>query len=231
MSRPGRWAALVLGVALATLGLWFIADAGTGKSRATPAAEQAAPSLADSDLTAQADSDQADAARIFLSEADAERAYRQGLLPAGVHSILNLDRTMRHGEFHWNDDGVPPGELSIRVDIRRQLVSVFRAGHEIGAAVVLYGADGKETPLGRFPVLRKSEDYRSRAYDAPMPYSLWMTNDGVALHGSSVDQGRATNGCVGVPLGFARLLFGAAEVGDVVEVVRSPPENAGAKTA
>src|SRR5690606_24847367 len=70
MSRPGRWAALVLGVALATLGLWFIADVGAGKSRATPPAEQAEPSLADSDLTDQADADQADAARIFLSEAD-----------------------------------------------------------------------------------------------------------------------------------------------------------------
>jgi lipoprotein-anchoring transpeptidase ErfK/SrfK len=54
-----------------------------------------------------------------------------------------------------------------------------------------------------------------------MPYSLWLTGDGVAVHGSDVRWGRATHGCVGVPVDFARRLFAAAEEGDVVHIVRS----------
>lgn len=159
--------------------------------------------------------------RVMLSESDVRRGVEAGLLPTGVKSVLDVKGTMRHGEFRWDDNGVPPGRLDVRVDVDRQLVSVFRGGHEIGAAVVLFGADGKPTPIGRFPIKDKREDYHSRTYDAPMPYSLWLTDDGVAVHGSNVRDGRATNGCVGVPIEFARLLFEQASVGDVVEVVSS----------
>lgn len=166
--------------------------------------------------------DKHQASRLFLGASDAERGANQGLLPAGTRSVLNINKTMKYGDFEWDTEGVPEGELLIRVDLRRQLVSVFRGGHEIGTAVALYGMDGKETPLGRFPILSKVEDYRSRSYDAPMPYTLWMTNDGVAMHASSVAEGRATNGCVGVPLGFARHIFALTQPGDIIEVVRSP---------
>lgn len=163
--------------------------------------------------------------RVFLSAQDARRGAEAGLLPEGARSILDVDRTLHHGEFRWDDAGVPAGPLDVRVDLDRQLISVFRGGHEIGVAVALYGMDGKPTPQGRFPIKAKLEDYRSRTYDAPMPYSLWLTDDGVAVHGSKVRGGRATNGCVGVPIDFARLLFEQASVGDVVEIVA-----AGART-
>lgn len=159
--------------------------------------------------------------RVFLSEADARRGAEEGLLPSGARSILTVGKTLHHGEFRWDDAGVPAGKLEVRVDVDRQMLSVFRGGHEIGTAVVLYGADGKPTPLGRFPIKSKRADYHSRTYDAPMPFSLFLTDDGVAVHGSNVRWGRASNGCVGVPEEFARLLFEAANVGDVVEVVAS----------
>lgn len=159
--------------------------------------------------------------RVFLTAVDAQRGASEGLLPAGVHSLLDVKQQLKHGEFRWDDKGVPPGELAIRVDVDRQLVSVFRGGHEIGTAVVLYGADGKPTPLGKFPIKTKYADYHSRTYDAPMPYSMFINDEGVAVHGSNVRWGRASNGCVGVPVEFARLLFNAAKVGDVVEVVAS----------
>jgi lipoprotein-anchoring transpeptidase ErfK/SrfK len=157
--------------------------------------------------------------RVFLSPQDAQRGAELGLLPPGVRSILKVQETMHHGDFRWDDADVPAGKLAIRADVDRQLVSVFRGGHEIGTAVVLYGTTRKATPLGRFPIKAKYPDYHSRTYNAPMPYSLWLTDDGVAVHGSSVRNGRATHGCVGVPIEFARLLFDAAEVGDVVEIV------------
>jgi lipoprotein-anchoring transpeptidase ErfK/SrfK len=109
--------------------------------------------------------------------------------------------------------------LWIRVDPRAQLISVFRAGHEIGTAVILYGADGLETPTGKFPILAKLKDHHSATYDAPMPYTLRLTADGVAIHASDVRWGLATHGCVGVPKEFAARLFSAASVGDEVFVV------------
>nr|WP_245198001.1 L,D-transpeptidase family protein [Sphingomonas kaistensis] len=150
-------------------------------------------------------------------EASAEGGFRQVPL-----SLLRVNRRMHYGDFEWNDEGVPAGPITIRVDLRTQLLSVFRGGHEIGTAVALYGADSKETPLGSFPVLWKGKDHRSSLYDAPMPFTLRLTGDGVAIHGSNVRWGAATHGCVGVPTEFARHLFAQAKVGDVVTIVRTP---------
>lgn len=159
--------------------------------------------------------------REALSPAELDIAVRGGLLPPGTKSLLTTQGPMRHGDFIWNADGVPAGKVKIWVDLRTQLISVFRDGHEIGTAVVVYGAENMQSPTGRFPILTKSRDYHSRAYDAPMPYSVFITNTGVALHGSPISSRRATHGCVGLPVEFARLLFGAAQVGDEVEIVRS----------
>lgn len=131
---------------------------------------------------------------------------------------------MQYGDFVWNDNGVPEGPMSVRVDLRTQLLSVFRAGHEIGTAVVLYGADSKETPLGLFPILWKGKNHRSNLYDAPMPFTLRLTGDGVAIHGSEVRWGAATHGCIGVPTKFAQHLFDEVGVGDPVIILRSDGE-------
>ena len=144
-------------------------------------------------------------------------------LPGGrrevVHSMLNITKPMQFGDFVWNQDHIPAGTVWVRIDLNRQLLSVFRGGHEIGSAVVLFGTDGKPTPRGRFTILQKDADHYSQSYDAPMPYMLRLTNDGVAIHGSNVRQGWATHGCIGVPLEFARLLFAAAKKGDTVVIV------------
>lgn len=159
--------------------------------------------------------------RLYLGTADHGEAVRRGLVPEGTKSVLQTAEAMRHGQFVWQDDGKAAGDLLVWVDLDRQLVSAFRGGHEIGTSVILYGAEGRDSPLGSFPIKDKRERYHSRAYDAPMPYSLWLTDDGVALHGSDVRWGRATHGCVGVPVEFARRLFDAAEEGDVVRILRS----------
>jgi hypothetical protein len=149
--------------------------------------------------------------------------YPQLALPGGrretVRSILNIAKPMRFGDFVWNEDDIPAGPVWVRIDLTRQLLSVFRGGHEIGSAVILYGSDGKATPTGSFTILEKDPDYYSRSYHAPMPYMLRLTKDGVAIHGSNVREGWATHGCIGVPLNFARLLFGAAKKGDPVVIL------------
>jgi lipoprotein-anchoring transpeptidase ErfK/SrfK len=138
-----------------------------------------------------------------------------------IRSVLNVRKRMRYGEAVWNEDAVPPGPIWIRVDLTRQLLSVFRGGHEIGTAVVLYGAGDKPSPEGTFAILQKAEDYHSRTYDAPMPFTLRLTEDGVAIHGANVRRRAATHGCIGVPEDFARRLFARASIGDTVSIERS----------
>ena len=81
--------------------------------------------------------------------------------PRRVRSLLNIRKPLQHGQFIWNDTGVAAGPVWLRVDVKAQTISVFRAGHEIGTAVVLYGADKKPTPLGTFAVLDKRRDHVS----------------------------------------------------------------------
>ena len=149
--------------------------------------------------------------------------YPQLTLPGGRHilvrSMLNITSPMHFGDFAWNEHRIPAGPVWVRIDLSRQLLSVFRAGHEIGTAIILYGTDGKPTPTGRFAILEKDKDHYSHSYDAPMPYMLRLTNDGVAIHGSNVRKGWATHGCIGIPLDFARLLFAATSKGDEVAIL------------
>lgn len=149
--------------------------------------------------------------------------YPRLLLPDGsarsVKSMLNVPKRMRYGDFAWNDDGIPRGPVWVRVDLKLQTISVFRAGHEIGSAIILYGTDGKATPTGVFPVLQRAAQHRSTLYDADMPFMLRLTTDGVAIHASNVRAGAATHGCIGIPLPFAKLLFDQVRRGDLVAII------------
>ena len=157
--------------------------------------------------------------RVLLSQAQVRQALASGTLDRPVRSLLSVQNPMRFGDYRWSDQGVPSGPLWIRVDLRAQLLSVFRAGHEIGTAVIVYGGDNKKTPAGKLRILAKARKHRSSLYDAEMPYTLRLTNDGVSIHGSNVRWGAATHGCIGVPLAFAQRLFEATKVGDEVVVV------------
>lgn len=159
--------------------------------------------------------------RVFLTKTQLKQAVAGGTFDHPVKSLLKVRAPLHYGDYVWNDRGVPAGPTWVRVDLASQLISVFRAGHEIGTAVVVYGADGLPTPAGKFPILAKLKNHRSETYDAPMPYTLRLTGDGVSIHGSSVRWGAATHGCIGVPLPFAERLFGATKVGDEVVVTGS----------
>ena len=125
---------------------------------------------------------------------------------------------MRFGQSVWDDTGQSGGLIWLRVDLKRQLLSVFRNGDEIGSSVIIYGADGKPTPRGTFHVMAMLMDHRSTLYDATMPYTLRLTKDGVAIHGSDVRVNAATHGCIGVPTDFAARRFSVAHLGDTVQV-------------
>ena len=157
--------------------------------------------------------------RTFVTDAQNFQARAEGLFDRDVKSVLNVRKRMQYGQYIWDENNVPQGPMWVRVDLGRQIISVFRGGHEIGTAVILYGADEKETPIGVFPILAKIEDHKSITYDnAPMPYTLRLTGDGVSIHGSDVRWGRATHGCIGVTLEFAHKLFDDVSKGDQVTI-------------
>ncbi len=159
--------------------------------------------------------------RLAVPQASARLAVAQGLILRPVSTILAVPGRMQYGDYRWDDKGVVKGPTWVRVDLKSQIISVFRGGDEIGTAVILYGADGLPTPTGKFPILAKLKDHRSQTYDAPMPYTLRLTADGVSIHGSNVRWGYATHGCVGVPTAFAAKLFENVSVGDEVLIVGS----------
>ena len=163
--------------------------------------------------------------RIFLTDVQLSQALKAGTIDRPIRSLLAVKAPMHFGDYAWNDTAVPDGRTWIRIDLRSQLISVFRAGHEIGTAVIVYGGDNKETPVGTLQVLAKARDHRSSLYEAEMPYMLRLTDDGVAIHASNVRWGAATHGCIGVPLAFAQRLFGATRIGDEVVIVQAEPNN------
>lgn len=144
---------------------------------------------------------------------------------------LALDRGLEHGDYAWNATGVPAGRITIEIDLTAQTLSVFRSGHEIGRAAILYGTDENPTPTGTFTILEKDIDHVSNLYEAAMPYMLRLTNDGIAIHGSEVIYGRASRGCIGVPDEFAALLFREARIGDRVTIRRGAAPVAAPPTA
>lgn len=159
--------------------------------------------------------------RLILNQTQIQQAMAEGVVDRPIKSLLKVKGPLQFGDYQWDDTAIPSGQTWVRVDLGKQLLSVFRDGHEIGTSVIVYGGDNKQTPPGTLHVLAKARDHRSSLYDADMPYTLRLTGDGVSIHGSTVASGKATHGCVGVPLAFAERLFDTMKVGDEV-VIMSP---------
>jgi lipoprotein-anchoring transpeptidase ErfK/SrfK len=138
-----------------------------------------------------------------------------------IKRILPINGPIKYGKWHWDDANVPDGPIVITVDLDARVLSVFKGGYEIGATAVLLGTSEKPTPLGSFPIKWKKADHYSSIYDqAPMPFTQNLTDDGVAIHGTKVEKGYASHGCIGVPDDFGRKLFGVTKLGDKVIITK-----------
>ncbi len=168
-----------------------------------------------------------DPAKIPLTDervpsASAESAVapvNQGLV---IKRVLPIKGPIKYGEWHWDDAGVPDGPLVITVDLEARVISIFRDGYEIGAAAAMLGTEAHPTPTGTFPIISKERHNVSEKYgNAPMPWTLRLTPDGIAIHGGSeVENGYASHGCIAIPDGLASRLFAEASKGDKVIITR-----------
>ena len=129
------------------------------------------------------------------------------------------------GRFVWHDDGGATGPVRIVVSIPLQLAFVWRANRLVGVSSVSTGVAGYDTPTGTFTILEKDRDHHSNIYDeAPMPWMLRLTWDGVALHAGKVTGEPASHGCVRLPAAFAKRLFEIADLGASVTVIDDVPD-------
>lgn len=197
--------AVVIGLGLVGASLWL-------GSRTQRAAATAAPAAAVPADGATASDAPADNTRLVIKR------------------VLPINGPIRYGEWHWDEAGAPAeGVLVITVDLDARVLSVFRDGYEIAATAVLLGTQEKPTPTGLFPITQKNADHHSNIYEgAPMPYMMRLTNDGVSIHGTNVQNGYASHGCVGVPTPFAKKLFGITRLGTPVYITRGKMVGVGA---
>jgi lipoprotein-anchoring transpeptidase ErfK/SrfK len=134
-------------------------------------------------------------------------------------SVVEKAARLRPGQYIWEAKGRSTGPLFLVIDLSTQRATLYRNGVVIGASTVSTGRKGRETPTGVFTILQKKVVHRSRTYDdAPMPYMQRLTWKGVALHAGRVPGYRTSHGCIRLPRGFARQLYGVTRIGTPVMI-------------
>jgi hypothetical protein len=101
--------------------------------------------------------------------------------------------------------------VDIHIDKTNQRMFVAVDGVTRYVWSVSTGAGGYDTPSGDFRPFRMERDHFSREWDnAPMPYSIFFTTEGHAIHGSNHTRSLgqpASHGCVRLAPHHARKLF------------------------
>lgn len=120
------------------------------------------------------------------------------------------------------------GPLSVIVDLSSQMAYVYRGKTQVNSTAVNTGKRGFETPTGTFYINSKYryDDMRGReggeVWDVRnVPYAMYFTNRGHALHGAPWSRSFGTprsHGCVNLPMGFAAWLYNNAPIGTRVVV-------------
>ena len=128
----------------------------------------------------------------------------------------------------WGEDTVAKKEIHVFVE--RQLLVAIEDDEEIYNFDIVTGQDGKETTAGRYRIFRKHEKYTSNTYGSEMPYAMFFSEDGKAIHGTSMATLRSylhayltesvgSQGCVGLTDDNAKALFDWAPMGTPVVVL------------
>lgn len=137
----------------------------------------------------------------------------------GSGSVVQTVAMLKAGQFIWAPQAAPDGPMLLIVNLKTQRAVLFRNGVPIGATTVSTGRKGRETPTGVFTVLQKQVEHYSSKYDnAPMPYMQRLTWQGVALHAGKLPGYPASHGCIRMPAGFAKLMYGVTNLGMTVAI-------------
>jgi len=132
--------------------------------------------------------------------------------------------------------GEKTGSLKIiYVDIDDQKLFAWEGNKLLYEFDVVTGRPGKETHPGVFKTFSKHADYTSKTYGSPMPYTMFFTKDGKALHGTQwatlrsyvhayITESVGSHGCVGLTSENAKTLFDWAPVQTRVVILEEEPD-------
>jgi hypothetical protein len=102
-------------------------------------------------------------------------------------------------------------KVEVTVNKMSQKMTVLVDGQEQYVWLVSTGGVGYDTPIGSYKVFRLEKEHFSKEWDdAPMPYSMFFTGQGHAIHGSFHIKNlgrRASHGCVRLAPENAAILF------------------------
>jgi lipoprotein-anchoring transpeptidase ErfK/SrfK len=88
-----------------------------------------------------------------------------------------------------------------------------------GPVSITSGKRGQGTPAGMHRVLWKDAEHKSKEFhDAPMPWSVFFADGGIAFHTGSLRA--SSNGCVHLANSVVRRFFATLSVGDLVQILR-----------
>ena len=128
-------------------------------------------------------------------------------------------KALKPGQYLWRDVPDSAGRERVVVSLSDQLAYLYRGNTLMAVTTVSSGTSKNPTPTGIFAVHTKKPMHRSRKYDnAPMPFSQFIDQYGIALHAGHIPGRPASHGCVRLPSAFAKKLFTVTQVGTPVYI-------------
>ncbi len=116
-------------------------------------------------------------------------------------------------------------EKMIWINQLKQTGAAYEGGKKVLEFPVITGDDETTTEPGTYLVQVKEEDYYSRKYRTPMPYSIFFNYaERAAIHEGEVPSpqkkiGLATHGCVHVQQPYIKWLYDWTETGRTMVVI------------
>ena len=126
------------------------------------------------------------------------------------------DKILKPGQYLWRTTDAT-GPSRVVVSLSDQLAFLYRGDDLVAVSTISSGKEGHDTPTGIFPILAKKPMHRSKKYEsAPMPFTQFIDQYGIALHAGVIPGRPASHGCIRLPAKFAAKLFGVTSVGSTV---------------
>ncbi|APT93218.1 hypothetical protein CPHO_10315 [Corynebacterium phocae] len=145
---------------------------------------------------------------------EARRAAEEAARRAAEEAARKKEAERRASGFNF---GPCPADARVCVDIdgHRTWVQDGDGKVQYSVARISSGKPGQATPRGTFPVVRKVKDEISIPFNnAPMPYSIYFTNNGHAFHEGSPYIDSA--GCIHLTHQDAVYYWNNVQIGDKV---------------
>ena len=128
---------------------------------------------------------------------------------------------IRPGDYRMLPPAAIPktGPVNVLVSLRNQKTYLYKAGQLIAISTSSHGVPEHPTDPGHFTILQKKPFHRSNKYsNAPMPFMQRLDKWGRAFHAGVVPGHPASHGCIRLPAGMAKALYGMTKLGDSVDI-------------